>query len=422
MTPRSLTVLQRFSGAQTPSEASSATFVERMTDFSTETSTPYTPDDDPNSAYVYLRMRISELTTGRKPNETADASFLQTLRHRLEEVKRDYLFDEREAESAYNAERKKTDDLALQSRLRGDTVKPLPAAPRIKSPPRVESPNLREYQSSAGDVFDQDSDGEGAGGLFELLEEMPQSETTQEGVVVQVRDMPAPKGWSGKTPRTLLLELVHRTDKFANVSFSSTSGASRAKRAAVRIIWQQGNVSEWLMEDIACYDHGQAEQYIATVALHALAFPPTQGFAVGGAASANTLTSYRLLHPLYRDLWNELEENRRAEHDRINRDIWSKLRHILEPKLSGAKASFQASSTRYPLLTNDIKTPVKRPKGTMSAVPVISETEREQDALTSADIRATFEARQASVAYQEMLVSRMDSCSPDLLIFCTAST
>ena len=307
-----------------------------------ETTTPGTPDDDPNSTYVHLKMRISELTTHRKASETADATFLRTLQKRLEEVKQDYLFDEREAETAYRAERKKLDDLVLQSRLRGEKAPSVPSTPRIKSPPRVQSPQ-RPRSDRVEDIFDDDDDVEGGGALFELLEEMPQTETTQAGVTVQIRDISVPKGWSGKTPRTLLLESVSKTDKYANVSFSSISGASRAKRAAVRIIWQQGNTSDWSMDDVACYDTVQAEQYIATVALHGLAFPPTQGFAIGSATSATTLTSYRLLPPIYRDLWNELEEGRRADHDRINRAIWTKLRQILEPKLSGAKVTISKS-------------------------------------------------------------------------------
>ena len=301
-------------------------------------SMPGTPDEDPNSAYVQLKMRISELTTHRKRTESEDATFLRMLQERLEEVKRDYLFDEREAEAAYRAERKMADEMTLQARLRGEDVPSPPKTPRRRSPLALTPASRAPAETNAGgDVFDEVDDEEGAGGLFELLEEMPQTETTSEGITIQIRDLPAPKNWSGRTPRTLLLEVVHKKDKYANVSFRPISGASRAKRSAVRVIWQQGNVSEWQMEDVACHDAGQAEQYISTIALHRLTFPDTPGFAVGSTASANTQTSFRLLPPVYRDLWNELEEKRRADHDRINREIWAKLRTVLEPKLSGYK-------------------------------------------------------------------------------------
>lgn len=348
-------------------------------------------------------MRISELTTHRRPDETADAAFLRMLQQRLEEVKQDYLFDAREAESAYLTERKKADQLALQARLRGDVVDTPPV--KLKTPPRKRSPaRPAEPAIPTGDVFDQDSDDEGTGGMFELLEEMPQTETTADGVVVQVRDLSVPKNWSGRTPRTLLLEVVQKTDKFAHVSFRSISGASRAKRAAVRITWQHGNLSEWAMEDVGCHDAGQAEHYVATVALHAITFPATQGFAVGGTASGNnaTSTSFRLLPPVYRDLWNELEEKRRAEHDRINREIWAKLRSILEPKLKGSKVPHFTAvlAVRLPLA----QTPVRRSQGATPTVQSNSEREYGQDLPTSADIAAGWQARQESYAYQEMLV------------------
>jgi ATP-dependent RNA helicase DHX29 len=78
----------------------------------------------------------------------------------------------------------------------------------------------------------------------------------------------------------------------------------------------------------------QAEQYIATVALHALTYPSTEGFATGATSSAgNSQTFFRLLPPVFRDLWGELETKRKADHDTINRTVWSKLRSIIEPKM-----------------------------------------------------------------------------------------
>ncbi|GJE85993.1 HrpA-like RNA helicase [Phanerochaete sordida] len=368
-------VTDTLSGSSTPA-----------TQTSTAASIPGTPDEDPNSAYVHLKMQISELTTHRKPTETADAKFLRTLQERLEQVRQDYLFDEREAEIAYRAVRKKADEESLQARLRGQNIRS-PSPRRRLSPPKKRAPDP-PVQITGGDVFDEADEGEGTGGMFELLEEMPKTETTAEGTTITVRDFPAPKNWSGRTPRTLLLEVVHKTDKYANVSFRSISGASRAKRSAVRIIWQQGNVSEWLMEDVACHDSGQAEQYIATVALHRLTFPDTPGFAVGGTASANTQTSFRLLPPVYRDLWDELEDKRRADHDCINRGLWAKLRGILEPKLSGSK------------------TPVKRHRAATQAVRTTPENVSGQDGVSSSQLAADFRTRQESMAYQGMLRQR----------------
>jgi ATP-dependent RNA helicase DHX29 len=72
------------------------------------------------------------------------------------------------------------------------------------------------------------------------------------------------------------------------------------------------------------------------VALHALTYPPSEGFATGSTSVAGAgQTFFRLLPAVFRDLWDELEEQRKAEHDRINRAVWAKLRTIVEPKMQG---------------------------------------------------------------------------------------
>jgi len=45
------------------------------------------------------------------------------------------------------------------------------------------------------------------------------------------------------------------------------------------------------MEDVACHDDSQAEAYIATIALHALTFPLTEGFQTGTSASSGSQPS-----------------------------------------------------------------------------------------------------------------------------------
>ncbi len=290
-------------------------------------------DSDVTASYVRLKMEIDELTTRRKPSETRDADVLRGLQRRLEGIKQDYLYDVFEAEEAYRIHRDKTDAAALEARLRGVH----PHAPKEESPAPSHSKKLPPSVPPIDpDIFDEDSDSDTPGGLLGILQEMPATDTSEQGVTVQIRDIPPPKNWSGQTPRTLLQEIVRKMDRYADVTFRAISGMSRARRAAVRIRWDKGKFNEWTMEDIACYDLSQAEQYISTVALHALIFPSTEGFAFGGTSTGNQ-TSFRLLPPVYRDLWNEFEEKRRADDDAFNRSIWSKLRTILEPKLLESK-------------------------------------------------------------------------------------
>lgn len=98
------------------------------------------------------------------------------------------------------------------------------------------------------------------------------------------------------------------------------------------IRWGGGKMRDWEMNDVACHDMTQAEQYIATIALHALTFPSSEGFA-SGTSSGNAPTSFRLLPSTFRELWDELEANRKSSEDATNRSVWAKLRSIVEAKL-----------------------------------------------------------------------------------------
>jgi ATP-dependent RNA helicase DHX29 len=302
-----------------------------------QTASPYDSDyelsdpDDPNIEYVRLKMRLTELTS-RNQSHTSPPE-IQSLRRRLETVKRHYFFVEKDAELQYRAERQKADEILLQSRLRG-TAK----CPPNPSPPKIARLLLQNLEKSGAtspcpDFFDGDSE-DSAGGLLEILEEMP-TEISSNGFTTRVRDMALPRHWSGRTPKILLSETVAKTDRYAAISYRIVSGGSRAKRAAVTI-----RDKEWSMEGVACHDETQAEHYIATVALHALSFPTTEGFAAGLSGSARSQTFFRLLPAVFRDLWNELEVARKVREDGINRSIWARLGAILERKLeANAKVS-----------------------------------------------------------------------------------
>lgn len=296
------------------------------------------PLDDPNAWYARLKVEIEDLTTFRKPDETRDAMFLRTLQRRLEEVQKDYLFDESEAEAAYQAERVH----ATEARLRQPPPAPVVAAsdPPIEpivdslpaTPAAASESNVSVNNHDSVDIFEED-DGDASGGLLELLDDLPATETSPAGTIIQIRDMALPKRWSGRTPRVLLLDAVKKLDRYATVEYRDVSGASRAKRASVCIRWTQEKVGEWTMENVACHDLAQAEQYISLVALHALTFPPMEGFAIGSTSVSTSQTFFRLLPAVFRDLWDELETQRRLDDDATNRAVWAKLRDILEAKL-----------------------------------------------------------------------------------------
>ncbi|KAF9068099.1 P-loop containing nucleoside triphosphate hydrolase protein [Rhodocollybia butyracea] len=344
-------------------------------------------DDDLTDEYVRVKLKLVSLTTHREPGTVSTPSQLQDLQRRLQVLRGNYFFDEQEAERLYSVARKKADAASLDARLRGNQVKvaATPKAPK-RRPSQIHAP-APETTSTAVDLFDQNEDDDAP--LLEILEAMPTSETT-DGVTFAVRDMALPKHWSGRTSKALLTETVAKADRYAVVTYAIISGSSRAKRASVSVCWEGKKTDEWSMVDVACHDGSQAEQYIATLALHELTFPSTEGFAAGSSVGPQTF--FRLLPPVYRDLWSELTDARKLKDDAINRGVWAKLRSLVEPKLS--VPSKDSNGAKIQRLLNDATEPEPR-RDTFSNGKVFSE-----------HLQNNFLARQNTDAYQEMLVHR----------------
>ena len=301
---------------------------------------PELPDDydDPNIHYARLKLELDGASAGRIRNrKSAQAHpLIEDLQARLKAVKSHYLFDERDAAAHYVSERQKAEAAALQNRLRGSpsiasVPSSTPTLPEPKGLPRQPQPQpqAKEVREDPDDIFE--SMGED-GGLFEILDAMPPTDITETGVTVTVRDMPLPRGKFERTSKAFLQGAVDKLDSFAVTTYRCISGASRAKRASLSVRWSSGKASEWEMEDVACHDMTQAEQYIATVALHALTFPTFEGFSPANLARGNTQTFFRLLAPAFRDFWDELEAKRKTSGDATNRAVWSKLKEIVEAR------------------------------------------------------------------------------------------
>jgi ATP-dependent RNA helicase DHX29 len=290
-------------------------------------------DDDPNILYARLKVELNRRT--RTPSGDSEESFIEELHSHLNAVKSHYLFDQRDAEAHYISRRQKLDEAFLQARLRGvprpDASKPSKALVPDTRPP-LHHPNPKEVRDDSTDIFDSNEQEDG--GLFEILDDMPSTDISETGVTIRVRDMPLPKGKFERTSKAFLQATVSKLDSFAVTTYHPLSGASRVKRASLSIRWSSDKLSEWKMTDVACYDITQAEQYIATVALHALTFPVSAGFASGTSAPGTGQTFFRLLPPAYRELWDELEAARKSSDDATNRAVWAKLRRIFETRNS----------------------------------------------------------------------------------------
>jgi len=170
-----------------------------------------------------------------------------------------------------------------------------------------------------------------------MFEETETDDTT--GDRITVRAMPLPKSFasSSPTPKSSVQTLVVKLDRFSLVDYTSLSGSFRAARVALKIRWATGRLQEWRMEDVGCWTVAEAENYVATLALHELN-------AVEGRGERGM---WRLLPPLFRDLWDELEEKKKDNVDRERRGTWAMLRGILEARLAkDEEAELKVSLTR----------------------------------------------------------------------------
>lgn len=291
-------------------------------------------DDDPDAEYVRLRLKMDALP--KRNGDPGTVAQLHLLQAQLDDVEQSYFFRRKVSEQQYRLERERLDSEALKAKLRGlsDLTVVPPTPQETVPPPQHRPPDLKPIEplKPNTDIFDDDSD-ESSRGLFEILQEIPATESTPSGSIVRLRSMQVPKHWSGRTPKVLLQEAIVKKDKYAVMNYACISGPSRVIRANVTICWDGGRTQTWSMDDVGCPDLKQAEQYISTIVLHALTFPTLEGFALGGTPAATTHSSFRLLPPTFRSLWDELEAKRRESDDKTNRASWAKLRTIVRMKL-----------------------------------------------------------------------------------------
>ncbi|KAF8559205.1 P-loop containing nucleoside triphosphate hydrolase protein [Imleria badia] len=341
--------------------------------------------DDPNLEYARIKLQLVNLRSGSTSQQRrSDAASL--LQEKLRSVKSHYFFDERDAERLYHSELEKANAQLLQAKLRGSLEPARPKSPKgIKAPMTV---TITPEPEPKSDLFDEEDD-ESSGGLLEILDAISEVEGPR-GTMISVKDMSFHKQSGGKLPQVVLLDYVSKVDRYATVTFSSLSGHSRAKRAGVRVLWCDRRVDEWKMEDIACHEESQAEHYIATVALHALSFPPTEGFAAGLMSSPVGNTFFRLFPPLFRDLWDELEADRKLREGRINREVWAKLWSIVGQKIDINRDTREVTPGSVP-----------ETKGVSQMSTLLRNMDANCEQLIS-DLRS----RQSRPAYQEMLVHR----------------
>ncbi|KAG9008288.1 hypothetical protein FRB94_013450 [Tulasnella sp. JGI-2019a] len=344
-----------------------------------ESSSGSESEEDSNVEYARIKTRL--LGAAHSPAPTSPSA--RRLEARLELLRGHYFFKQAEADALVRLEQKKVQQAALEARLR-DTAQtaPVSGSRQIRNSP---TPISSERPMLADNTTPEEEDT-----MFgTMLDEMPTEETSPNGVIIRVRDMSLPKHWAGRTPKALLQETVQKSDQYAAISYRIISGGSRAVRVAITIRYAGSRTDEWEMTDAGCYDETQAQQYIATIALHALTFVHQPGFVSGGTGGA-VHTHFRLLPPIFRDVWDELEQKRKASENETNRAVWGKLRDILEAKMT-ATAKVVNRPSKPTESRND---------------SVVPHPQNDLDPTISEQLMRSFKDRQASPAYQAMLSQR----------------
>lgn len=311
----------------------------------------------------------------------------EVLKSKITKVEGEYTFRKVDAEKGYREERTKLDAAQLAARLSGaalESVVPgfpsadstsaatpdvsngngngLAPAADITSSTSSTSPSVTNGSSPSSPTKSSAATEDGDGGdLFgNLLDEpataSPDGEekaAEEEGTTIPIRDMSLPKHFSGKTPKTSLEETVRKLDKYGTVVFSVLS-RSRAVRTSVTIRWSgsagttgeangnavgTGRTQTWRMEDLACRDVVQANNYIATVAL----------FAVASSKEGSGIQANKALPTVFRDLWDELAEKRKREDEEVYRTKLKTWKAIAEPRCQEQPAKVRSEDSPLPL-------------------------------------------------------------------------
>lgn len=176
---------------------------------------------------------------------------------------------------------------------------------------------------------EEDEDGDLFGGMLDEPVITPgiQASSGSTNSTITVRPMPVPKSFAnlGSVPKAMLKSTVQKLAKYAVVNYACLSGPSRAARAGVEIRWSSEKRQIWIMDDIACESMVEAENYVSTLALHALVLEGT------------VQVNWRVLPPVFRELWEELDTDARVKRDSASRAMWKSIQDIVDSKIVQAE-------------------------------------------------------------------------------------
>lgn len=273
----------------------------------------------------------------------------------------------------------KRDAAALEARLKGVSLKAEVVSESTST--STSTPADQEIP----DVLAEHLEDDGEGGLFGNLLDEPEpsaaaAETGTSNTNITVRPMPIPKQFSfgGNIPKVLLRSALAKSARHAVLTYARLSGSSRAARAGVEIRWSSQKRRVWRMDEIACEDMAEAENYVSTLALNELS-------GNGDIQPVN----WRTMPPAYKDLWEELEGLRKEKEDSGKRLLLGKLKDLMDAKM---RVEIPAEEEKVVKATSSLES-----VNGLSSIKPVEYSER---------IQQDFDRRRNSAAYQKMLPQR----------------
>ncbi|RXK37048.1 hypothetical protein M231_05636 [Tremella mesenterica] len=302
---------------------------------------------------------------------------MRRIKEKVGKAEREYMFNRKQADILFRALKAKREAESLEARLKGLSVG---AEGTISPEPATTPDRLAEEEDTIASDDTLDDDDLGLfGNLLDQSNEPTHDMTDTTQPAIPVRQMPLPRQFPiSNLPKTILRDGLRRASKQAVITFARLSGNSRPARAGLEITWSSTKRRQWRMNDTACGDMIEAENYVSTLALHDL---------LSGGQLNNV--NWRAFPPTFRDLWEELEKEKKAAEDVKRREMWGKVKDILDKK------------------TVDKPTVQLQPAET-SSTDKIDATEKEMSLEDRYDpnLQAEFEVRRSSSAFQRMLRQR----------------
>ncbi|WVR06931.1 hypothetical protein IAU60_003967 [Kwoniella sp. DSM 27419] len=305
---------------------------------------------------------------------------MRRLQEKMGKVEKEYMFGKKEADLILRSLKSQRDAATLAARLKGVSV-------GVSKGESSGTPEAKTETIEDGvDVFATADGDDEVGGLFGgMLDEPDEPAATVEdsagSTTITVRSMPIPKSsFAGNVPKNMLKSALTKQSKQAVLTFAKLSGSSRAARAGLEIRWSTSRRKVWRMDDLACDDMAEAENYVSTLALSDL-------------SGDGTLTgvNWRTMPPAYRDLWEELEVKSKEREDSVKREVWSRIKALFEKKTGDRPAESNGEIVK------------KAVSGT--ATPTAGQLESSVTPF-SQKLLDDFERRRTSSAYQKMLQQR----------------